>query len=204
MDRSGQGTSQPVQRGPGSGRAFLSTRPPAGWSRGRLWGWKGTPAGWALPFLVWQYLDLLLCVLVHFARADQLGPIGGPVGLDVLPVLSDVGPGPHAADASDVDIHDSTEGIAPPSKDTHTLSTSTAFRVDVWAGLGLTKVCSCGGQRPRAETSCRGCSSPCSRPTPASPAWSGTNGTARDHPEKRPRDKGQRVKDQRDKQKSSE
>lgn len=64
----------------------------------------------------------MLCVLVHFARADQFGLIGGPVGLQVLSVLSDVGPGPHAADASDVDIHDPVEGVTPPFTQTRALN----------------------------------------------------------------------------------
>lgn len=76
-------------------------------------------------FFMLQYLNLLLCVLVHFARADKFGLIRSPVGLQISSVLSDVGPGPHATDASDVDIHDSIEGITPPFKQAHTLSTNT-------------------------------------------------------------------------------
>lgn len=72
---------------------------------------------------MFQYLNLLLCVLGHFTLADQLGLVDGPVGLQVLSVLSDVGPGPHAADASDVDGHDTIECIMPPCKQTKTLST---------------------------------------------------------------------------------
>lgn len=75
-------------------------------------------------FLHVEYLNLLLRVLVHFA--DKLGLVCGPVGLQIVSVLSDVGPGPHATDASDVDIHDSIEGIMPPFKQTETLSTNTA------------------------------------------------------------------------------
>lgn len=65
---------------------------------------------------MFQYLNLLLCVLVHFARADKFGLVCCPVGFKVLSVLSDVGPGPHATDTSDVDIHDTIEGIMPPFK----------------------------------------------------------------------------------------
>lgn len=67
-------------------------------------------------FLMFQYLNLLLCLLADFVRADQLGSVHCLVGLQVLSVLSDVGPGPHATDASDVDVHDRVESIMPPSK----------------------------------------------------------------------------------------
>lgn len=65
---------------------------------------------------MFRYLNLLLRVLVHFARADEFGLVRCPVGFKVLSVLPDVGPGPHAADASDVDVRDSAEGIMPPFK----------------------------------------------------------------------------------------
>lgn len=65
---------------------------------------------------MFRYLNLLLCVLVHFAGADKFGLVRCPVGFKVLSVPSDVGPGPHATDASDVDIRDSVEGIMPPFK----------------------------------------------------------------------------------------
>lgn len=67
-------------------------------------------------FFLFQYLNLLLCVLVHFARADKFGLVRCPVGFKVLSVLPDVGPGPHETDASDVDVRDSVEGIMPPFK----------------------------------------------------------------------------------------
>lgn len=76
----------------------------------------------AMCFFMLQYLDLLLGVLVHFARAHELRLVRGPVGLEVLSVPSDVGPGPHATDASDVDIHDSIEGIMPPFRETRAKS----------------------------------------------------------------------------------
>lgn len=51
---------------------------------------------------------------VGLALAQQLGLVGRLVGLQVLSVLSDVGPGPHVAEASDVDLQDAVEGVPPP------------------------------------------------------------------------------------------
>lgn len=52
--------------------------------------------------------------LVRLVLAQQFGLVGFLVGLQVLSVLSDDGPGPHVTDASDVDLHDAVEGIPPP------------------------------------------------------------------------------------------
>lgn len=58
-----------------------------------------------------------LDVLVRLVLAQQLGLVGGLVGLQVLSVLSDVGPGPHVTDASHLDLHDAVEGVPPPSRE---------------------------------------------------------------------------------------
>lgn len=55
-----------------------------------------------------------LSVLVRLVLAQQFGLVGFLVGLQVLSVLSDDGPGPHVTDASDMDLHDAVEGIPPP------------------------------------------------------------------------------------------
>lgn len=63
-----------------------------------------------------QNLDVSLCVLVRLVLAQQLGLVGRLVGLQVLSVLSNVGPGPHAPEASDVDLQDAVDGIPPPGR----------------------------------------------------------------------------------------
>lgn len=87
-------------------------------------------------FFTFQYLNLLLCVLVHFAGADKFGLVCCLVGFKVLSMLSDVGPGPHATDASDVDIHDTIEGIMPPFKNKYTVNK--CLHVESKSDLGLT------------------------------------------------------------------
>ena len=66
---------------------------------------------------VLAHLDKLLVVLAHLGLGQQLGPVRGPVNLQVLPVLSDVGPRPHAAEAPDVDLQDAVGGVPPPDED---------------------------------------------------------------------------------------
>lgn len=54
-------------------------------------------------------------VLLVLLVAGQFGLVGLLVGLQVLPMLSDVGPRPHAADTLDVDLHDAVERVLPPA-----------------------------------------------------------------------------------------
>lgn len=58
-------------------------------------------------------LNLQLNLLVLLV-AGQFGLVGLLVGLQVLSMLPDVGPGPHAADTLDVDLHDAVERVLPP------------------------------------------------------------------------------------------
>lgn len=60
-------------------------------------------------------LDVEIVLLVLLA-ACKFGLVGLLVGPQVLSVPSDVGPGPHAADAFDVDLHDAVEGVLPPAR----------------------------------------------------------------------------------------
>ena len=70
-----------------------------------------------------------LCVLVWFVLTQQFGLVGGPVCLQVLSVLSDVRPGPHVTEASDVDLHDAVEGVLPPGKDTQNIYTKNSAQI---------------------------------------------------------------------------
>lgn len=58
----------------------------------------------------------LKIVLLVLLVAGQFGLVGFLVSLQVLPMLSDVGPGPHVADAFDVDLHDAVERVLPPAR----------------------------------------------------------------------------------------
>lgn len=57
-------------------------------------------------------------VWARLALTQQFGLVGSLVGLQVLPMQSDVGPGPHVAAASDVDLKDTVEAIPPPDRST--------------------------------------------------------------------------------------
>lgn len=70
-----------------------------------------------------QHLDVALYVQVRLVLAQQFGLVGSLVGLQVLSVLSDVGPRPHVSEASDVDLQDAVEGVPPPGRGTENKST---------------------------------------------------------------------------------
>lgn len=76
-----------------------------------------------------QHLNVSLSVLVWFVLTQQLGFVGSPVGLQVFSVLSDVGPGPHVIDASNVDLQDAVEGISPPGRTTNTPQNSQTYKL---------------------------------------------------------------------------
>lgn len=59
-------------------------------------------------------LNLSLSVQVWLVLAQQFSLVGFLVGLQVLSVMPDVGPGPHATDTSDANLHDAVKGIPPP------------------------------------------------------------------------------------------
>lgn len=67
-----------------------------------------------------SYLNVELILLVRLV-AGQFGLVGLLVCLQILSMLSDVGPGPHATDALDVDLHDAVERVLPPAGRKHTL-----------------------------------------------------------------------------------
>lgn len=64
--------------------------------------------------LLFPHLDLLLSVWPWLVLAQQLALVGSLVDLQALPVLLNLGPGPHVAEASDVDLHDAVESVSPP------------------------------------------------------------------------------------------
>ena len=57
-------------------------------------------------------------VQAQLALTQQFGLVGGLVGLQVLPMLSDVAPGPHVAATPDVDLQDTVEAVPPPDRGT--------------------------------------------------------------------------------------
>lgn len=57
-----------------------------------------------------------LCFLAALAWVQKSCLVGHFVGLQVLPVAPDVGPGPHGGQASYMDLQDAVEGVPPPEQ----------------------------------------------------------------------------------------
>lgn len=60
-------------------------------------------------------LDDSLGVRAQLAGGQQLGSVRRLVGLQVVAVLPDVGPAPHAVEASDVNLQDAADSVLPPA-----------------------------------------------------------------------------------------
>ena len=71
------------------------------------------------------YLDLFVRVHTELSLGQEPGLPGCLVGLQVLPVLPDVGPRPHPVEPTDVNLQDAFECIAPPVRETACTHTQT-------------------------------------------------------------------------------
>lgn len=71
------------------------------------------------------HLDLTLCVWAGPVLIQQSGLVGRLVGLQVLTVLLDDGPGPHLIAAPDVNFQDAVEAVPPPERGTVTRTPQT-------------------------------------------------------------------------------